>query len=72
MAWHQPSDKPLSEELIVVMAEAVIFLDNEVNTMAADALAPCIARSLAALALIVWDKWAFVFHKEGFQLPVPY
>ena len=32
--------------------------------MAADVLAPCMARSLAAMALRF-----FVFHGEGFQLP---
>ena len=38
--------------------------------MAVDALAPSIARSSAAMVLIMWDKWATVMHGEGFQLPV--
>ena len=36
--------------------------------MASDALAPCITRSSATMALIMQDKWALF---EGFQLLVP-
>ena len=39
--------------------------------MAADALAPCLARSSATMTLTTQDKWVLVFHWEGFQLPVP-
>ena len=46
-----------------------IFKENWVNTMAADALAPCIARSSAAMVLTLQDKQ--VSHKAGFLLPVP-
>ena len=49
----------------------LIFWDNEVNTMAADALAPCVARTSATIALIMLDKQVLVFHKEGSHLPVP-
>ena len=35
--------------------------------MAADALAPCVARSSAAMLLIMQDKLIFVFHEEGYQ-----
>ena len=48
-----------------------IFLENEVNTMAVDALAPCVAMSLAAMILITHRKRAFVFHGEEFKQPVP-
>ena len=34
-------------------ADAVIYQDNQVNTMAADALAPYITRSSAAIVLTV-------------------
>ena len=37
-------------------AEAVIFLDNMVNTMAANALAPCVIRPSAAKKLTMWDE----------------
>ena len=33
------------------LAGAGIFRENKVNTMAADALAPCVARSSVAMAL---------------------
>ena len=40
--------------------------------MAANTLAPCIARSSAAMILTMQDKWALVIYKDKFQLPVPY
>ena len=48
-----------------------IFRENWVNTIAADALAPCVARSSAAMALTMQDKQILVFHKAGFLLSVP-
>ena len=39
--------------------------------MAADALAPCVARSSAAVVLTMHDKQVFVFHKEGVQAHSP-
>ena len=47
------------------------FWENEVKTMSADALAPCITRTPATMVLTVLDKQFLVFHFEGFQLPVP-
>ena len=35
---------------------------NEANTMAADALAPCVARSSAAMILTMWIGHVLVFH----------
>ena len=52
-------------------AETGIFQDHEVNTMAADALAPWVARTSATTVLTVQDKWLLALHEEGFQLPVP-
>ena len=49
-------------------AEGRIFQMEQVNTTAADALVPCIARSSAAMALIMRNTWVLVFHKERFQL----
>ena len=43
-----------------------IFWVNEANTMAAEVLAPCIARSLVAMVFNMWDRQIFVFHEEGF------
>ena len=41
--------------------------------MVADALAPCIAMSSTTMLLTTTsDKQVFVFHKEGFQLPLPF
>ena len=37
-------------------AESRIFWENWVNTMAVDALAPCVARSSVAIVMPVWDK----------------
>ena len=39
--------------------------------MAADVLAPYIARLSATKALTVQDKWVLNIHKEVFQLPAP-
>ena len=47
-----------------------MFQDSLVNTMAADALAPSLARSSAAIVLTMQDGRVLVFHEEGFQLPV--
>ena len=38
--------------------------------MAVDALAPCVIRPSATMALIMQDKQVFVYD-EGFKLPVP-
>ena len=43
-------------------AAAGIFQKNKVNTMAADALAPCVTRPSAAMALIKEDKGVLNFH----------
>ena len=43
-------------------AETGIFLDNNVNTMAAVALVPCGTRSSAAMVLIMQDNQVLVFH----------
>ena len=43
-----------------------MFWENQVNTMAADALA-----LQGAMALTMWDKQVLVFREEGFQLNVP-
>ena len=39
--------------------------------MAADALAPCVTTSLAAMVLAMQDNQAFVFQVKGLQLLVP-
>ena len=51
--------------------ESGIFQDDQVNIIAANALAPCITRSSAAMVLAMQDKQVFVFHKVGFQIWVP-
>ena len=45
-------------------ADAGIFRDNFVSTMAVDALAPCVARSSTAMLLIMWDKQIPTIHRE--------
>ena len=40
--------------------------------MAADDLAPCVARVSAALVLSMKDTQVLVFHEEEIQLPVPF
>ena len=52
-------------------AVARIFMENLVKTMAADALSPCINRSLSAMVFPVKDRCVLVFHKERFHLSVP-
>ena len=39
-----------------------------VNTMAADVLAPCVARTSAVMVLTMKDKWVLPFHEGGLQL----
>ena len=48
-------------------AESRVFLNNHVNTMAADALAPCVARASAAMIFIIWNKDGYVFLESEFQ-----
>ena len=52
-------------------AETRILHENEVNTLAADALAPCVARSSAAMLFNVHNRWVLIFHEEGVQPAVP-
>ena len=48
-----------------------IFGDNQDNTIAADALAPFIAKASAAMVLIMQDSLVLVFHREGFHYSIP-
>ena len=48
----------------------LVIREDYVNTMVADALAPCIARSSATIVLTMYGKR--VFHGEGFWLPAPF
>ena len=43
--------------------------DGWVNTKAADAMAPCVARPSAALVLTMQDKYIIVVHNEWYQWP---
>ena len=40
--------------------------------MVADALAPCVARTSAAMILIIYNRQFLVLPEEEFQLLVPY
>ena len=51
--WHVMGDSA---------AEAEIFQNNYINTMAADPLAPCTTRSSAPMVLNMQDKWFLVFN----------
>ena len=44
---------------------------NYANTVTADAMVPCVAKSSAAMVLSRRDKCVLVFQGEWFQLPVP-
>ena len=44
------------------------YSGEQVNTVAADALVPCIGKQLAAVVLTLPDTLVPVFHKEGFKL----
>ena len=52
-------------------AKTGIIHENLVNTIAADALAPCVARSSAAMLLIMWDHQVLVFDEQEFLVLVP-
>ena len=53
-------------------AETRLYRANEVNIIAADVLAPYVARTSAAMVLILQDEWLLVFLDEGFQEPAPH
>ena len=48
-------------------AEARIFRENQIDTMVTNALAPCVARSSAAMVLIMSDKWFLSSISLGFK-----
>ena len=48
-----------------------IFCEKRVNTIAADALVTCKAKSSVTMVINMQYKWPPVFHKEGLLLPVP-
>ena len=49
--------------------EARIFCDNVVNTMVADALAPCVARASATLILTMQDEWDLCLQLQRISTP---
>ena len=48
--------------------ETGMFLDNKVDTMAADVPVPNVARSSATVVLIMLNEWALGFHDKWFQI----
>ena len=56
--------------IISLRVRTKLFRFNKVNIMAADAMAPCVARSAAAMILAMQNRHVLVLHEEGFQLPV--
>ena len=50
-------------------AETGIFRYNKVDDVAADTLAPCVARSSAAMMLIMQHRGFLVCHKKRFEVP---
>ena len=83
MAWHRPGDKPSSEPMMVRSlthicvtrpqwvntsgATTGLFQDNYVNIMAADALAPCVAKASAAMVLTMHKKNGPYLPRENFN-----
>ena len=61
----------MSKWITLPAAKAGIFPEDLVNAVAADALAPCITRPSAAIALTMLDRYDLVTQKEAFQLPLP-
>ena len=71
--WHLYIETaPWSQWVNPSGAEAEIFWDNLVSTVAADAVDPCITKSSATMELVMQNERDLVFHKEGFQLPMSY
>ena len=62
---------PMNLSLNQSGADARIFWEDSVRTMANDALAPCNTKSKAATVLSLKGKHVLVFHEKWFQLPVP-
>ena len=60
-----------SEKISPCGAEGGILQESQVNTGAADALPPYVARSLLAITFTVYDKPASIFHEEWFKVTVP-
>ena len=54
-----------------VSADTTKFQARSANTMAADVLSPCIARSSATMLLSVQNKEVLIFQDGGFQPPDP-
>ena len=50
-------------------ADTRIFPENEVNSIAVDALTSYDTRTSVALLLTSYNKRVLPLHKEGFQLP---
>ena len=48
-----------------------MFQQNQVNVMAADALAAGVGQTSVPMAITLLDEWVMVFHEEGFQQPAP-
>ena len=51
-------------------AESRIFQKNQVNTLVADALAPCISIVPEVIILAMYYELVFVFDQEGFDIPI--
>ena len=45
------------------VARIYVFRENQVNTIAADAMVPCISRSSAAMVLTMAEKRVIVFYQ---------
>ena len=58
--WVNPSD-----------VETRISWENQVNTISAGALAPCITKTSATMVSTMQSKCILVMHRERFQLPAP-
>ena len=58
--WKYP------EAILSFWCGSQIYQEKYVNTIAADALAPCVARLSAAMVLTIKD---LCLHQKGFQLP---
>ena len=58
--------------LLCIWMYIIWYIWKIYNIMAADALAPYIARTSAATILTMQNKWVLVLFEEGFQLPASY
>ena len=70
MVNHAPNIVNVNRVVNPYHVKAQIIADELVNTMAAEALAPCVTRSSTAMVLTTLERNLLHFHEKQFELHV--